>query len=84
MITRIINMSLAFGHIPASMKMALVALLIEKPLLDKEVLQASLQPHVPVQGAGAGGIRETRTTNCLLEPRQSACIEQTTTLRQRC
>ena len=38
-ITRIINMSLAFGHVPASMKTALVTPLIKKPSLDKEVLQ---------------------------------------------
>ena len=38
-ITRIINVSHAFSHIPASMKTALVMPLIKKPSLDKEVLQ---------------------------------------------
>ena len=38
-ITCIIGMSLAFGDVPTSMKMALVTLLIKKPSLDTEVLQ---------------------------------------------
>ena len=39
-VTCIINLSLAFGHGPTSMKMALITSLIKKPSLDTEVLQS--------------------------------------------
>ena len=77
-ITRVINMSLALGHVPTSMKTALVTPLIKRPSLDKEVLQN----YRPVSNLSflskvlervvSARLGEYLTANCLLEPRQSA------------
>ena len=76
-ITRIINMSLAFGHVPTSTKTALVTLLIKKSSLDKEVLQ-NYQPvsnlaflSKVLERVVCARFREYPTANCLLEPHQS-------------
>ena len=73
-----INVSLAFGHVSTSMKMALVRLLIKKPSLDKEVFQS----YWPVSNlmflskvldrVVSVRLGEDVTVNCLLKPRRSA------------
>ena len=77
-ITCIIDMSLALGHVPASVKAALVAPLIKKPLPDKEVLQnyrsvlnLTFLSKV-LERVVSARLREYLTANCLLEPRESA------------
>ena len=89
-ITRIINTPLAIGHVPASMKTALSTPLIKKPSLDKEVLRDYRPvpnftfPSKLLKTVVSARLREYLAANCLLEPRQSAYIEQTTAPRKRC
>ena len=77
-ITHIINRSLAFGHVPDSIKTALVTWLIKKPSLDREVLQnyrpvsnLTFMPNV-LERVVCARLREYRAANCLLEPCQFA------------
>ena len=75
-ITCIINMSLAFGHVPASMKTSLVTPLVKKCSQDKEVLQnyrpVSILTSKVLERVVCARLREYQTANCLLQQHQSA------------